>query len=130
MERLKRRIVFLWVLVMLGFALHNVADVLPLFWGVNVAVDASGEAPQGVLLFMMLLSFLVPGAGCLCMLYGSHRGLCWVNMILAVVVMLFNFFHSSELAGAANWGQFVILPLMDILGILLVVDSVRLLRRF
>ena len=128
-ETLKRRIVFLWILVMVGFVLHNLADALPLFWGVDVAMEASGEASQGLILFMMLLSFLVPGAGCLCMLYGSHRGWLWANLLLATLVMLFNFFHSCELAETGNWGQWVILPLMDVLGILLVIDAVRVLRK-
>lgn len=125
-ETLKRRIVFLWILIMVGFVLHNLTDVLPLFWGVDIALDASGEAPQGLILFMMLLSFLVPGAGCLCMLYGSHRWLMWGNVGLAMLVMLFNFSHSVELLETANWGQYIILPMMDVLGVLLFVASVRL----
>lgn len=128
MERLRKRIVFLWVFVMVGFTLHNVVDVMPIFWGANVAIDASGAVPQGLLLLMMMFSFLIPGVGCLCILYGTRRWMQWLNVVLATVVMLFNFVHSIELADADNWGQFVVLPMMDILGVLLWVDSIRLLR--
>ena len=128
MEKYRTRAVALWILLSAGFALHCVADVLPIFWSVDVAVDASAQMPQAMLLFMMSLSFFVPAVGVLSLLYSDSRWTRAVNSCWRVAVMLFNFVHSAELGTLANWGQLAILPLMDVLGVLLVADSVRLCR--
>lgn len=39
METLKIKIVVLWVAVICGFALHTLADLLPLFWGENITIE-------------------------------------------------------------------------------------------
>ena len=44
METLKIKIVVLWVAVICGFALHTLADLLPLFWGENITIEATGNA--------------------------------------------------------------------------------------
>ena len=52
METLKIKIVVLWVAVICGFALHTLADLLPLFWGENITIEATGNAPAGLLAFL------------------------------------------------------------------------------
>ena len=71
MEKYRTRAVALWILLSAGFALHCVADVLPIFWSVDVAVDASAQMPQAMLLFMMSLSFFAGSAFASCAISGS-----------------------------------------------------------
>ena len=52
-----------------GFAFHCIADLLPLFWSADIAADNSGTAPEGMLLLMMALSYLIPAIGILCLLF-------------------------------------------------------------
>lgn len=58
----KIKISVLWLLTIGGFACHSICDVLPMFWGKNMAVVATnGNVDQGMIVFMMLISFLFPG---------------------------------------------------------------------
>ena len=65
METSKIRITVLWVAVICGFALHTLADLLPLFWDESITVEATGNAPVGLLTFMMTVSYLIPVIGVL-----------------------------------------------------------------
>ena len=63
------KISVLWLLTICGFAAHSIYDVLPMFWGKNMAVVATdGNVDYGMIVFMMTLSFLIPACGVLCML--------------------------------------------------------------
>ena len=56
------KISVLWLLTICGFAAHSICDVLPMFWGKNMAVVATdGNVDQGMIVFMMTLSYLIPG---------------------------------------------------------------------
>ena len=64
------KISILWLLTVCGFASHSICDVLPMFWGKNMAVAATdGNVDQGMIVFMMTLSYLIPACGILCMLW-------------------------------------------------------------
>ena len=126
MGMIRFRVIALWITIMVGFTLHNLADVMPLFWNVDIVVEPSGTAPSGLLFFMMAVSYLIPVIGLLCVSYTRKAFGTMCNIVLAMLVMLFNLFHSSELFMNFNPVQLAILPVMDVLGILLVVDSVRL----
>ena len=92
------KVSFMWVVIMVGFAMHMLADMLPAFWGVNIAMpDATGEAPVGMLIFMMSLSFFIPMCGLLCMQYRRCKAMLTINLVLAGIMMVFNIFHASEL---------------------------------
>lgn len=45
MEKRKTRIALMWAVIIAGFAIHTLVDLMPLFWNVPVAVDSSGSAP-------------------------------------------------------------------------------------
>ena len=50
------KITILWLLTVCGFAAHSICDVLPMFWGKNMAVVATdGNVDQGRIVFMMTL---------------------------------------------------------------------------
>ena len=54
------KIAILWVAVMCGLTLHSLADLMPLFWNEAIAISETGHAPEGLLTFMMSISYLVP----------------------------------------------------------------------
>jgi hypothetical protein len=44
------KISVLWLLTICGFAAHSICDVLPMFWGKNMAVVATdGNVDQGMI---------------------------------------------------------------------------------
>lgn len=112
MEKSKITIAMLWTAVMCGFALHTLADLLPLFWHAEIAVDNSGVAPAGLLVFMMVVSYLLPVAGMLCALFGRSRIWGVANAVLATVMLVFNLFHLSELFLEFNPVQLPLLPVI------------------
>ena len=68
------KISILWLLTVCGFACHSICDVLPMFWGKNMAIAATdGNVDQGMIVFMMTLSYLIPACGVLCMLWKAYR---------------------------------------------------------
>ena len=127
MER-KRRILFLWASIIGGFAIHSLADLMPLFWSENISISETGKAPAGMLLFMMTVSYLIPVAGIICMLYFSSRTARIVNTVLALFIALFCILHMLELIIGFNPVQLVILPVMAVTAILLAADSVKALK--
>ena len=113
------KISILWLLNICGFAAHSICDVLPMFWGKNMAVVATdGNVDQGMIVFMMTLSYLIPACGILCMLWKT-KALKVINAVLAVLIGLFNIAHAFMELPSDNAGQYIIMPMMIIVGIML-----------
>ena len=129
MEKAKTKIVTLWLMIMAGFAFHMITDVMPIFWGANVATDTSGEVPQGLVFFMMAISYLLPCAGIFCTLWSDKRLWLKVNAALAVAAALFNLAHTAELVAGFSAAQLAILATLDIVGIVLAIESLRAAKR-
>ena len=130
METKTSKVSLIWVIIMIGFAMHMLADMLPAFWGVNIAMpDATGVAPMGMMLFMIGMAFFVPMCGLLCMNYRSGKTMRVINLVLAGVMMLFNIFHASELFMEFSPVQLLIHPVMVVLGIYLFIYSLRMVRQ-
>ena len=130
METKTSKVSLIWVIIMIGFAMHMLADMLPAFWGVNIAMpDATGVAPTGMMLFMIGMAFFVPMCGLLCMNYRSSKTMRVINLVLAGVMMLFNIFHASELFMEFSPVQLLIHPVMVVLGIYLFIYSLRMVRQ-
>lgn len=129
MENSKIKIAVLWTAVMCGFALHTLADLLPLFWSADVAVDASGAAPAGLLTFMMVVSYLLPVAGILCVLFGRSRAWSMTNAVLATAMLVFDLFHTGELFAGFNPVQLPLLPVILVAGGFLCRESWRIAER-
>ena len=55
MER-NQKIIALWLMIICGFACHSLTDILPMFWGKDMAVVATnGNVDYGMIVFMMIL---------------------------------------------------------------------------
>ena len=126
MER-NNKILFLWLMIISGFACHTLTDMLPMFWGKDMAVVATdGNVDQGMIVFMMTLSYLVPVCGMLCLLTGCRAKLSrTVNAVLAVIIALFNVAHAFMELPSDNAGQYVILPVMVVIGCVLAWHSFK-----
>ena len=130
METKISKVSLIWVIIMIGFAMHMLADMLPAFWGADIAMpDATGEAPVGMMLFMIGMAFFVPMCGLLCMNYRNCKAMRIINLVLACIMMLFNIFHATELLMEFSPVQLLIHPVMMLLGIYLFVYSLRLVKR-
>lgn len=130
METKISKVSLIWVIIMVGFAMHMLADMLPAFWGADIAMpDATGEAPMCMMLFMIGIAFFVPMCGLLCMNYRNCKAMRIINLVLACIMMLFNIFHASELLMEFSPVQLLIHPVMMLLGVYLFVYSLRLVKR-
>ena len=119
------KISVLWLLTICGFACHSICDVLPLFWGKNMAVAATdGNVDQGMIVFMMTLSFLIPTCGVLCM-QAKAKTAKIINAVLAVLIALFNIAHAFMELPSDNAGQYIIMPMMIVIGITLAWYSIK-----
>ena len=125
METSKIKIIVLWVIVICGFALHTLADLLPLFWAESITVDATGNAPAGLLTFMMTVSYLIPVIGILCTLYGRSRPWYIGNVVLAALMFLFNLFHLGELFTGFSAVHLPLLPVILVVSGFLCMESWR-----
>jgi len=130
METKVSKVSLLWVTIMVGFAMHMLADILPAFWGADIAMpDAPGKAPTGMLMFMIGIAFLIPVLALLCMNYRHIKAMRVANLVLAAVMMLFNLFHACELFMEFSPVQLLVHPVMAALGIYLFIFSLRLLKQ-
>ena len=41
MEKRNQKILFLWLMIICGFACHTLTDILPMFWGKDMAMVAT-----------------------------------------------------------------------------------------
>ena len=126
MERIQK-IVTLWLMTICGFSCHALTDVLPMFWGKNMAVVATdGNVDYGMIVFMMIVSFLIPVCGLFCLLTDCKAKLLLiVNAVLTVVIGLFNVAHACMELPSENAGQYVIMPVMIVIGLALAWHSVK-----
>lgn len=130
MEKRNQKILFLWLMIICGFACHTLTDILPMFWGKDMAMVATdGNVDQGMIVFMMTLSFLVPVCGMFCVLTDCRaKSLRVVNAVLAVVIGLFNVAHAFMELPSDNAGQYVVLPMMVVIGCVLSWYSIKFIK--
>ena len=129
MER-NQKIIALWLMTICGFACHTLTDILPMFWGKDMAVVATnGNVDYGMIVFMMTLSFFIPVCGIFCLLTDCRaKILLTVNAVLAVLIGLFNSAHAFMELPSENAGQYVIMPMMVVIGCVLSWHSVKILK--
>ena len=90
-----------------------------------MAVAASdGNVDYGMIVIMMILSFFIPACGVLCVLW-KRKVYRVANALLAVVIGLFNIAHAFMELPSDNAGQYVVLPMMIIIGIILAWNSIK-----
>ncbi len=119
------KIATLWLLTICGFATHSICDILPMFWGKDMALVATdGNVDQSMIVLMMTLSFFIPACGILCLLSKTK---CFkiINVILALLIALFNVAHALMELPSDNAGQYIIMPMMAVLGFVLAWHSIK-----
>lgn len=126
MER-RQKIIVLWLMIICGFACHSLTDILPMFWGMNMPIAGTdGNVDYGMIVFMMTLSFFIPICGLFCLLTDCRAKLLRiVNAVLAVLIGLFNIAHAFMELPSENAGQYVILPMMVVIGCVLAWHSIK-----
>ncbi len=129
MER-NQKIIVLWLMTICGFACHTLTDILPMFWGKDMAVVATnGNVDYGMIVFMMILSFFIPVCGIFCLLTDCRaKFLRIINAVLAVLIGLFNIAHAFMELPSENAGQYVILPMMVVIGCVLSWHSIKIIK--
>lgn len=112
------KVAILWIVMMCGYAFHTLADIMPSFWQESIAVSDSGVAPQGVMAFVMAVSYFIPVCGILLSAIIKSRWAITFNFILSLLMLLFNGYHSIELL-EFNMVQVPILPVILIVNVIL-----------
>jgi hypothetical protein len=88
-----KKIIVLWVTILLGLNLHCIIELIPLFYGADIALpEAPGAMPAGIG-WMFLLSYLIP---MVCMVLVALISAGWfkiTNLMIAALYTLFNLFH-------------------------------------
>lgn len=108
----------LWIVLLCGNIFHTIADMLPLFWSQNIAIEVSGHAPMGMMVFMSIACFMIPVCGVLLSLLVKATWGIKLNFTLSSLVLLLNIIHSTELL-EFNPVQLPILPVILIVNIIL-----------
>lgn len=122
----RTKIIVLWLLTICGFASHSITDILPMFWGKNVAIATDGDVPGGMIVFMILLSFFLPACAILCLLADTKgKAMRWGNAVLTGFMALFNIAHLCMELPSNNAGQYLVLPMMVVIGLCLAYHSFK-----
>ncbi len=123
----RQKIVTLWLTIICGFACHTLTDILPMFWGKDMAVIATdGNIDQGMIAFMMIISYFIPICGIFCLLTNCHAKILRIaNAVLAIIIGLFNVAHAFMELPSDNAGQYAILPMMVVIGCILSWHSIK-----
>lgn len=122
------KIVALWLLTICGFACHSITDILPMFWGKDLRIATDGNVPQEMIVVMMTISFFIPACGILAVVFGRGKALKVVNAVLASLIAFFSIAHACMELPTDNAGQYAILPIMIVIGILQAWLSIKYVR--
>ena len=118
----------LWVLLVLGFLAHTLADVMPAFWGESIVAVPTSANSRELIALMMGISYTLPVLAIFLVLWGKHKAWRVIHAILACLFALFCLLHMLEWLDEFNPVQLTIMPLMAIVGFILSVKSIRYVR--
>ena len=118
----------LWVLLVLGFLAHTLADVMPAFWGESLVAVPTSANSRELIALMMGISYTLPVLAIFLVLWGKHKAWRVIHAILACLFALFCLLHMLEWLDQFNPVQLTIMPLMAIVGIILAVKSIKYVR--
>ena len=118
----------LWVLLVLGFLAHTLADVMPAFWGESIVAMPTSANWRELIALMMGISYTLPVLAIFLVLWGKHKAWRVIHAILACLFALFCLLHMLEWLDEFNPVQLTIMPLMAIVGIILAVKSIKYVR--
>ena len=118
----------LWVLLVLGFLAHTLADVMPAFWGESIVAMPPSTHLRELIALMMGICYTLPVLAIFLALWGKHKAWRVIHAILACLFALFCLLHMLEWLDEFNPVQLTIMPLMAIVGIILAVKSIKYVR--
>ena len=118
----------LWVLLVLGFLAHTLADVMPAFWGESIVAMPTSTHLRELIALMMGICYTLPVLAIFLALWGKHKAWRVIHSILACLFALFCLLHMLEWLDEFNPVQLTIMPLMAIVGIILAVKSIKYVR--
>lgn len=118
----------LWVVLVLGFLAHTLADVMPAFWGESIVAMPTSTHLRELIALMMGICYTLPVLAIFLALWGKHKAWRVIHSILACLFALFCLLHMLEWLDQFNPVQLTIMPLMAIVGIILAVKSIKYVR--
>lgn len=118
----------LWVVLVLGFLAHTLADVMPAFWGESIVAMPTSTHLRELIALMMGICYTLPVLAIFLVLWGKHKAWRVIHSILACLFALFCLLHMLEWLDQFNPVQLTIMPLMAIVGIILAVKSIKYVR--
>ena len=118
----------LWVVLVLGFLVHTLADVMPAFWGESIVAMPTSTHLRELIALMMGICYTLPVLAIFLVLWGKHKAWRVIHSILACLFALFCLLHMLEWLDQFNPVQLTIMPLMAIVGIILAVKSIKYVR--
>ena len=118
----------LWVVLVLGFLAHTLADVMPAFWGESIVAMPTSTHLRELIALMMGICYTLPVLAIFLALWGKHKAWRVIHSILACLFALFCLLHMLEWLDLFNPVQLTIMPIMAIVGIILAVKSIKYVR--
>lgn len=118
----------LWVVLVLGFLAHTLADVMPAFWGESIVAMPTSTHLRELIALMMGICYTLPVLAIFLALWGKHKAWRVIHSILACLFALFCLLHMLEWLDQFNPVQLTIMPIMAIVGIILAVKSIKYVR--
>lgn len=118
----------LWVVLVLGFLAHTLADVMPAFWGESIVAMPTSIHLRELIALMMGICYTLPVLAIFLALWGKHKAWRVIHSILACLFALFCLLHMLEWLDQFNPVQLTIMPIMAIVGIILAVKSIKYVR--
>lgn len=121
------KIVFCWILIIIGLAYHTQYELSGLFFGENIKMpDANGKMPFSVHYFNIAVT-IIPLFFALLTLFSKKLIFKWTTFIYAVLLLLLNVFHVFATAkeDISNLTQIALLTFVALANVFLVMELNR-----
>ena len=128
----RTKVMMLWLVFLFGMTFHTLLSVMPVFWGQSVAITQEQIAanPIAPMMWMMLLTFLIPMITIALMTLIEAKWYRITNFVLTVLFTLINIWHLIGHASETpvDLRQIMLLTLVLISGIVLNIVSFKWIR--
>jgi|ACQI01.1.fsa_nt_gi uncharacterized membrane protein len=127
---LTQKLINLWLVIVAGFIIHNMLNILPLFFDQSIAAEGADAAQIAGATWMMLVFFTLPLLMVLLIQMCNPNRIKYVNMVVAGLFLLLNVTHPMELIGQEPfaWHQLILMVFIAIVNIALAYLSWKWLR--
>ena len=114
----------LWLIFLLGMAMHMLLAMMPLFAGQSVATDEMPVEKLLAMTWMTTFIVVIPMVLASLVLILDSKAFKWVNLVFAAVYFLLNAYHWIAHLAMAGEAPFQVLLLLVILGISVILAAV------